>query len=136
MGRFEWKSWWRKLQRCEDVTWGPEFKTLLSCLHEVLTTFLVQFLLQLYWLIELEFVVLEQTHQHSINVETMLVVIFSQCCFNVNIQLKMTIKPTYDYQYWSHIDLITLFYRWWTNVGSTLIFASYCMSINVILTLT
>ena len=107
MGRFEWKSWWRKLQRCEDVTWGPEFKTLLSCLHEVLTTFLVQFLLQLYWLIELEFVVLEQTHQHSINVETMLVVIFSQCCFNVNI-----CKLLYVHQRYFNVDITTLKQCW------------------------
>ena len=71
----------------------------------------------------------QQTHQRWIDVETTLIVKLHQCCFSVDIWLKMKVEPTYIYQRfstltkqrWNNVDRVTLIRCWWPNVVSRLV---------------
>ena len=117
---------------------------MLRGLYDVLAIFLIQFLLQLYWVIKIEFAVSQKKHINiEINVDKMLGVNFRQRHFKDDIWLKIKIELMYVIkvvslmikQRWNNVDWINLFRSSWTNFGSTLMFGSHLMSINVVSTL-
>ena len=117
---------------------------MLRGLYDVLAIFLIQFLLQLYWVIKIEFAVSQKKQINiEINFDKMLGVNFRQRHFKDDIWLKIKIELTYVIkvvslmikQRWNNVDWINLFRSWWTNIGWMLIFGSHLMSINVVSTL-
>ena len=74
--------------------------------------------------------VIQQTHQHWINDETTLIVNAHQSCFNIDIWLKMKVKPTYIYRCCFNVGKETLKQRWQNYVDSMLM-NQYCFNVEI-----
>ena len=72
----------------------------------------------------------QQTHRRWINVETTLIVNVHQCCFNVDICLKIKVEPTYVYRRCFNLDKTTLKQGWKSYVDSMLM-TQCCFNVDI-----